>query len=74
MDSLGASISYGILVLEACRLIDEGMEFKDVIKYLEEYKKGVTPFFTTPTLVYLKRGGRVSNASFFIGNLLSILR
>ena len=72
MDSLGASISYGILVLEACRLIDDGMEFKDVIKYLEEYKKGVTPFFTTPTLVYLKRGGRVSNASFFIGNLLSI--
>lgn len=72
IDSLGASICYGLLVLEAVKMRDQGFKAEEIVEKIENIKRGVTPIYTTPTLEYLRKSGRISNFNYFIGNILSI--
>lgn len=72
IDSTSASLGYGILVLEACKMRDEGKSIKEVVEYIESVKRGINPYFTTNTLTYLARGGRVTKIASIFGNVLSI--
>lgn len=62
----------GLLVREMVRRMEEGVPFADAVAWCEEHKLNVMHRFTVDDLQYLKRGGRVSNASALIGGLLSI--
>lgn len=62
----------GILVMEAVRRRDQGMPFDSLVEWIERNKLRIMHRFTVDDLQYLKRGGRVSNASALIGSLLSI--
>ena len=72
IDSTLASLGYGLLVLEAATLRKEGKTKEEVINYLESVKLGVNPYYTTNTLTYLARGGRVTKIASIFGNVLSI--
>lgn len=72
VDSTCASLGYGMLALEAAKLREEGKTYQEVIDYLESVKRGVNPYFTTNTLTYLARGGRVTKIASIFGNILSI--
>lgn len=72
MDTRCISGGLGLLVMECVKRRDEGMSFDEVIAWGEAHKLHIMHRFTVDDLQYLKRGGRVSNASAMIGGLLGI--
>ena len=61
-----------ILVTEAVKLYEAGESMDTVLEWIESHKLGICHRFTVDDLSWLRRGGRVSNASALIGTLLSI--
>lgn len=72
VDTLAASAGEGLLVYLAKEKRDEGLSMEEVAAYVEENKLNLCHWFTVEDLVYLKRGGRVSAAAAFFGNMLGI--
>jgi DegV family protein with EDD domain len=72
MDTLCISGGLGLLLISMQKLKEEGKSFDEVIKWGEENKFKIMHHFTVDDLKYLKRGGRVSNASAMVGSLLNI--
>lgn len=72
MDTRCISGGLGLLVSECVERMEQGASFKEVIEWGEENKLHIMHRFTVDDLNYLKRGGRVSNASAMIGSMLSI--
>jgi len=72
IDSTLASGGYGLLVMRAAKLRDEGADLKTCARALEDMKGGVNAIYTTPDLTYLHRGGRVSRAGAVVGTVLNI--
>lgn len=72
IDSLGASLSYGMLVLDAVKLRDSGATPAECVAYVEERRHRANPYYTTGDLEYLYRGGRVSRAGLVIARTLNI--
>ena len=72
MDTRCVSGGLGLLVTECVKRMEQGLSFEDVIAWGEAHKQRIMHRFTVDDLNYLKRGGRVSNASAMIGSLLSI--
>ncbi len=71
-DSLCASAGEGLLVYLAVLKAKEGATIEEVAQYVEEVRPGLCHWFTVDSLVYLKRGGRVSATTALIGNALHI--
>ena len=72
IDSQCASLGYGLVVKEAVRLRDEGLDIAHIIEKSRFHAEHMEHLFTVEDLDYLARGGRVSKASAFIGGLLNI--
>ena len=72
MDTRCISGGLGTLVVHMTELMEAGKSFEEVIAWGEEHKLKIAHRFTVDDLKYLKRGGRVSNASALVGSLLNI--
>ena len=72
VDSLCASAGQGLLLRLALDRQAEGKSIHEVAEYVEDTKLKICHWFTVNDLVYLKRGGRVSPAVAFVGNMLGI--
>ena len=72
MDTRCISGGLGLLVKEMARRREQGMSYDEVLAWGEANKLKIAHRFTVDDLKYLKRGGRVSNASALVGSLLSI--
>jgi DegV family protein with EDD domain len=72
VDSLGASSGYGLLTDAAADLRSKGATIEEVHTWLEANKLKVHHWFFTTDLSHLKRGGRLSPSSAFMGTLLNI--
>ena len=72
VDSLGASLGEGVLVLEAISCREKGMTLEETAAYLNEMKDHVYQLFTVDDLMFLRRGGRLSNASALVGTVLNV--
>ena len=72
VDTLAASAGEGLLVYLAVQNRDKGAPIAKNKEYLESIKGSIGIWFTVDDLVYLKRGGRISAASAFFGNMLGI--
>ncbi len=72
VDSENACIGERILVLRGLELAEQGMDAEQIAKILDEEKKKIHLMALLDTLEYLKKGGRISAATAFAGNLLSI--
>ncbi len=72
VDTLSASAGYGLLLYLTVQKKNEGLSIEEVAKYAEDTKLHLCHWFTVDDLVYLKRGGRISAASAFVGGVLGI--
>ena len=72
IDSLCASSGHGLFVDKAADLRDEGMEFDELARWLEENKLHLNHWFFSTTLKYYIKGGRVSKPAGYIGEVLGI--
>ena len=72
VDSGSVTIGQGILVRYAALLRDGGMSGREIAENLERIKRRVCLLARVDTLEYLVRGGRLSKAAGFAGNMLNI--
>ncbi|MDR1605202.1 MAG: DegV family protein [Gracilibacteraceae bacterium] len=72
VDSLGASAGCGLLADAAADKRDAGASVEETHAWLEENKLRLQHWFFVTDLTHLRRGGRVSAATAFVGNLLNI--
>ena len=72
LDTRCISGGLGLLVQEAVERREAGADLDAVINWCEANKLKIAHRFTVDDLNYLKRGGRVSNASALVGSLLNI--
>ena len=72
VDSLCASLGLGLLVDYAVRMKEEGKSIDEAAGWVEENKLHIIHWFTVDDLNFLKRGGRVSGVSAFLGTMLKI--
>lgn len=72
IDSLGASLGYGLLALAANRLIKKANSWEEAEAQIFQVRRQMRYVFTPDTLDYLVKGGRVSKTAGFIGGLLDV--
>ncbi len=72
VDSLGASLGEGLLVLKAQQCREQGMTLDETAHLLDEAKAHMYQLFTVDNLMHLRKGGRLSNAAALVGSLLNI--
>jgi DegV family protein with EDD domain len=72
VNTKGASLGLGLVVLEAARLAAENTSKGDILKDVYFRSGHMEHIFTVEDLDYLAKGGRVSKASAFLGGLLNI--
>lgn len=72
IDSTVDTVLQGLYVLEAVRLRDNGVNFADSVKRLEEIKSTGRIFFTVGDIEYLKHGGRIGKVASVAGTVLGI--
>ena len=71
-DSFNLSTGIGLQILEADRLIKEGLDIEDIIMRLQDYKERVDASFIIDKLDYLQKGGRCSAVTGLVANLLHL--
>jgi len=72
IDTKCASLGYGLVVLEAAKLAQNGATVEEVIRAATYDAEHMEHIFTVDDLEYLYRGGRVSKTAAFVGTLLKI--
>lgn len=72
IDSLNVTFGLGLLVIEAARMVKRGKKAEEIVCKIEEVKNKVCFYGIINNLEYLKRGGRLSSAGAFAGNLFGI--
>ena len=72
IDSKSASVGQGLLGYYAAKARDEGKSVEENAAYIERLIPRVQHWVVVDDLHHLKRGGRVSGASAFVGSMLSV--
>jgi DegV family protein with EDD domain len=72
MDLRGVSISMGLVVKKAVELLREDGNLDTLEARLQPYLRDLFMGFTVEDLIWLKKGGRVSAFSAFVGGMLDI--
>ena len=72
VDTLCAALGQGMLAYHACAKRDAGYSLDELTAWVEENKLKVCHEVTVDDLDHLKRGGRVSATTAFVGSMLNI--
>ncbi len=72
LDTRGASLGEGLIVLEAAKLACEGADIDDIIARAEMLCGKMRQHFMVDDLKFLRKGGRLSGAAALAGTLLQI--
>ena len=72
VDSLCASVGNGLLLYMLSEKKKEGATIDEAYQFLMDNRLSISHWFTVEDLKYLKRGGRISAASAFVGTVLNI--
>lgn len=72
VDSLCASVAEKTLALKALEYVQLGLDPKDIVPKLDEFKHHIRLFACLDTLKYLALGGRISVTLATLGNLLKL--
>ncbi len=62
----------GAMVRNVLHWSEQGMSFENILKKLEEQVENTTAYILVDDLNHLVKGGRLSNGSAILGNILSI--
>ena len=72
VDSLGASLGEGILVVEAAECRDKGMSLEETADHIDFQKYCMYQVFVVDDLKHLKRTGRISGALASLGTMMDL--
>ena len=72
IDSLCASLANGMMCIKASENRANGMNIEENAEHLNSIRQNIRTYYTTGTLEYLHRGGRVSKTSAVLGQMLGI--
>ena len=72
VDTLAASAGIALLIDMVIEKKNAGASIEEAAKFAEDNKLRICHWFTVDDLVYLKRGGRISSAAAFFGNMIGI--
>ena len=72
VDSLGASLGEGLMVLKAAEYRNEGKTIDETVEEIRIHIEKMYQVFTVDDLMFLKRTGRLSNISAVVGTVLGI--
>ena len=72
VDTLCAARGQGLLVYLACQKRDQGCSLEELTAWVEAHKLNLCHWVTVDDLNHLKRGGRVSATTAFVGGMLGI--
>ena len=72
IDARNACLGLGLICITASTLREEGLTIEETAKYIEDHKLEVNQFCTVEDLTYLRRSGRVSATSAFMGGLFQV--
>lgn len=72
VDTLAASAGEGLVVYLTVQKKKAGATIEEAAAYAEQLHPQLSIWFTVDDLVYLKRGGRISPTTAFVGNALGI--
>lgn len=72
IDSANLSTGVGLLVIEAARMAQAGMNARQIAEIIEKLKPRVRASFVVDTLTFLHRGGRCSGAAALVGSTLKL--
>lgn len=72
VDSLGASVGLGLMILRAADLAEAGKSAAEIAADIESFRARMCHVFTLDTLEYARRGGRVSALSAIAANVLDV--
>lgn len=72
IDTACATGSQGLLVYEACRMRDAGMDIQTLEEKVDRLKTTTKINFTVDSLEYLQKGGRIGKAAALAGTILNI--
>ncbi len=72
IDTTHLSSGMALMLLEACRLRDEGRSAWEISEYLNAYREKVRTSFVVDTLEFIRKGGRCSGVTALGANLLHI--
>jgi len=72
VDSLLASSAFGLVVIKAAKLAEEGLSGQEIVDKINEWKKNnIFVYFTVENLEWLYRGGRLSKSKYYLGSMLN---
>ncbi len=71
-DSLGGSSGLGLMMDQLADLRDAGLTMDEMYAWIEERRLHMHHWFFSSDLTFFVKGGRISKASGFVGNLLNI--
>ena len=72
IDSIQAACGQGVMLIQAARMIADGLSANETADRIETLKPTGRVFFTLDSLEYLQKGGRVGKVSAIAGSLLNI--
>ncbi|CAI6066268.1 Protein DegV [Paenibacillus sp. JJ-100] len=72
IDSKSASYGYGLMVVHAAELAEQGKSAVEIAVAVEAMQNSRKLFFLVDSLEYLQKGGRIGKASAILGTLLNI--
>lgn len=72
IDSKAISFGYGLLVIEAARMVENNKKIDAIEQVICEKREKLEHKFIVDTLEYLHKGGRLPAHKAFVGNLLNI--
>lgn len=72
LDSTLASVGYGILALKVAEFREQGKTAEQCAKWVEENKTKINTYYTTSTLTYFAKSGRLKSSSAVLGKLLAV--
>lgn len=72
VDTRGAALGEGLVALRAADCRDEGLSFAEAVERLEQISQRMCNVFTVDDLMFLRRGGRLSNMAAIVGTVLNV--
>ena len=72
VDTLSIGVAAGTVVIEAVNMIELGVPYGMLASALETVSHKTSVWFSVKTLTYLRKGGRISEAVYRIGQVLNI--
>ena len=72
IDTKGAALGEGLVALRGAELRAKGLSFSETVEALEKMSHRMCNVFTVDDLMFLRRGGRLSNLAAIMGTVLNV--